>query len=137
MAETPLARKLQIGPGSRVLVLNAPTGYRDRLRPLPEGAAIDEESGEGFDVVHLFVRDSAELDRHAGRALSSVREGGVLWISYPKHSSKVETDLTRDVGWETVKGAGLRPVAQVSVDDIWSALRFRPAEQVPSDPSTG
>jgi hypothetical protein len=132
MTESPLARKLQIKPGSRVLVLNAPAGFRDRLEPLPEGAELRSEPGEGYDVVHLFVSDSAELDRHAPAALGSAREGATLWISYPKRSSKVDTDLTRDVGWETVKGAGLRPVSQVSVDDTWSALRFRPAEQVPS-----
>jgi hypothetical protein len=49
-----------------------------------------------------------------------------LWIAYPKGGSGVDTDLNRDVGWEPVKDLGLRPVAQVSVDRIWSALRFRP-----------
>ncbi len=132
MTESPLARKLQIKPGSRVLVLNAPAGFRDRLAPLPDGAEVTDEPGEGYDVVHLFVADSAELDRHAPVALRSAREDGVLWISYPKRGAKADTDLTRDVGWETVKGAGLRPVSQVAVDDRWSALRFRPAEQVPS-----
>lgn len=132
VTETPLAGKLQVRPGNRVLVLNAPPGYRDRLEPLPEGAEIAETPGRDFDVVHLFVRDSAQLDRDGPEALRSVKEDGILWISYPKRSSKVDTDLTRDVGWETVKGAGLRPVAQVSVDATWSALRFRPAEQVPT-----
>ena len=120
MAETPLAAKLRIGPGSRVLALNAPPGYRERLEPLPEGAKLIEAAEGACDVVHLFVRDSEQLER------------GVLWISYPKRGAGVDTDLTRDVGWETVKGAGLRPVSQVSVDDRWSALRFRPADQVSS-----
>ena len=54
----------------------------------------------------------------------------LLWLSYPKRSSKVETDLSRDVGWEVVADAGLRPVTQVSIDETWSALRFRPVERV-------
>jgi hypothetical protein len=133
LVATPLARKLQIRPGSRVLVLNAPTGYRERLSPLPEGAELAATLGEDeFDVVHLFVDDSEQLDRDGPGAIRAVREGGVLWISYPKRTAKVDTDLTRDVGWETVKGAGLRPVSQVSVDEVWSALRFRPADQVSS-----
>jgi hypothetical protein len=132
VTETPLARKLQVRPGNRVLILNAPIGYRDRLIPLPEGAELADEPGGDFDVVHLFAHDSAELDRRAPEAMASVKEGGVLWFSYPKRGSQVDTDLTRDLGWETVKGAGLRPVSQVSIDDVWSALRFRPAEQVPS-----
>ena len=63
-------------------------------------------------------------------ALESITYDGVLWISYPKRSSKVKTDLSRDVGWDVVANAGLRPVTQVSVDETWSALRFRPLEQV-------
>ena len=103
-----------------------------RLRRGPDGAELVEGEAERVDAVHLFVRDSAELDRTAPAALRAVKPDGLVWISYPKRSSGVDTDLTRDVGWETVKGAGLRPVRQVSVDDTWSALRFRPADQVSS-----
>jgi len=53
-----------------------------------------------------------------------------LWISYPKRSSKVETDITRDVGWDVVYKAGLEGVTQIAIDDTWSALRFRPADRV-------
>jgi hypothetical protein len=132
MAESPLAAKLQIPPGSRLLVVNAPEGYLDRLQPLPEGVELVEGEEGAVDAVHLFVRDSAELDRAAPATLRAVKPDGLVWISYPKRASGVETDLTRDVGWETVKGAGLRPVRQVSVDNTWSALRFRPADQVSS-----
>jgi hypothetical protein len=132
MAESPLAAKLQIPPGSRLLVVNAPEGYLDRLQPLPEGVELVEVEEGAVDAVHLFVRDSAELDRAAPATLRAVKPDGLVWISYPKRASGVETDLTRDVGWETVKGEGLRPVRQVSVDDTWSALRFRPADQVSS-----
>jgi hypothetical protein len=132
MAESPLAAKLQIRPESRLLVVNAPEGYLDRLQPLPKGVELVEGEQDAVDAVHLFARDSAELDRAAPAALRAVKPDGLVWISYPKRASGVETDLTRDVGWETVKGQGLRPVRQISVDDTWSALRFRPADQVSS-----
>jgi len=91
------------------------------------------ERPEGiFDFVHLFVKNSAELQSlgPTPEAIEAVKVDGLLWISYPKRSSKVETDLTRDVGWEMMAEAGLRPVTQVSVNDIWSALRFRPIDRV-------
>jgi len=130
MEVSALARKLRLQPGLRVLILNAPEGYLDRLRPLPEGIELAEVAGGEFDFVHLFARNSAELARMAPQALKSIKYDGVLWISYPKKSAGVDTDLSRDVFWTALEEDGLRPVTQVSIDDIWSALRFRPAELV-------
>ncbi len=130
MAKTPLINKLRMQPGQRVLILNAPPGYVDVLGDLPEGVRLAEEPSGIFDVVHLFVKNVAELERLGPQAVGAVKHDGLLWISYPKRSSKVETDISRDVGWEAIAAAGLRPVTQVSVDDVWSALRFRPVERV-------
>jgi hypothetical protein len=123
---------LLIRAGSRVLFLNAPEGFETSLGPVPEGVDVLHTLGGRFDVVHLFVRSRADLERDAATALKSVRPGGVLWISYPKRSSNVETDLTRDIGWELITAAGWEAVTQVAVDDVWSALRFRPASEVGS-----
>ncbi|AKT42539.1 DUF3052 family protein [Chondromyces crocatus] len=125
-----LAKKLQIKPESRVLVLDAPDGYTDGLAPLPEGAVLSTTAKGTFDVVHLFVREAKDLAKKAPRALAAVREGGVLWISYPKKSSGVKTDITRDHGWDVVEEAGWGPVSQVSIDDTWSALRWKPEATV-------
>jgi hypothetical protein len=127
-----LIKKLQIKPGYRVLVLNAPDGYLERLTPLPEGATVTHAPGGGFDVVHAFAGNQAELNKIAPIAIAAVKPGGVLWFSYPKQSAKVATDITRDRGWELVTGAGLRGVTQIAIDDTWSALRFRPATDVRS-----
>ncbi len=126
MAGNPLAGKLQIKPGNRLLVLNAPPGYLARLGPLPDGVGLAERPSGTYDVVHLFVNDKAELGRLAQRALEAIKPSGVFWVSYPKRSAKVSTDITRDVGWDELTAAGWRPVSQVSIDDVWSALRFRP-----------
>ena len=130
MVDTSIAKKLRLGPGQRILVLNAPPGYVDRLGRFPEGSELFEKLEGSFDLVHLFVRKVADLERFVPVAVEAAGYDGLLWISYPKRSSKVETDLTRDVGWEVVAELGLRPVTQISIDDTWSALRFRPAQEV-------
>jgi hypothetical protein len=126
---TPLARKLLIKPGNRVALLNAPDGYADRLRPLPEGAELVDRAEPGLDVVQVFARDRAEL-RRAEAALRSVREGGLLWVCYPKGGKKAGTDLNRDILWEELGKSGLAGVTLVAIDDTWSAMRFRPAAEV-------
>ena len=132
MTENPLLKKLQLKSALRVLILNAPEGYVASLGPLPNGVAQADGQAGTFDFVQLFVRDSAELAAFAPNALAKIKPDGVLWIAYPKQSSKVTTDITRDRGWEPVTAAGLRPVTQIAIDEIWSALRWRPIELVKS-----
>ena len=130
MAQSSLIKKLRIQPGQRVTIINPPPGYLDQLGDLPKGVELAAEPAGTFDFVHLFVKNVAELERLGPSAVRAVKHDGLLWISYPKRSSKVETDISRDVGWDVIKEAGLRPVTQVSIDAVWSALRFRPAERV-------
>ena len=130
MSKTALTKKLRMQPGQRVLILNPPPEYLKGLAPLPEGLVVEEAPAGKYDFVHLFVRDQADLERFGPSALESVEDDGLLWISYPKKSSKVKTDLTRDSGWDIVVRAGLRPVTQLSIDETWSALRYRPIERV-------
>ena len=122
---TPLAKKLLIKPKQDVRLVNAPAGYAENLEPLPEGASISS-SKTGNDVVQLFAKDQAELRKHLETALAALKDGGILWISFPKGTSKIQTDLTRDQGWESVTAAALQGVSLVSVDDTWSAMRVRP-----------
>ena len=130
MAKATLVKKLRMQPGQRVLILNAPPDYRETLGGLPEGIELAETAEGKFEFVQLFVRDSAQLDELLPTAVGAAEYDGLLWISYPKRSSKVESDLTRDVLWKLVEMMGQRPVSQVSVDDIWSAMRLRPPEKV-------
>jgi hypothetical protein len=119
-----LAGKLHIKPGNLVLVLGAPDGYLDRLQPLPEGAEMREEPGEFFDVIQAFVRDRDDLDEVVELVLEALKPGGILWMCYPKRSSRVPTDLTRDTGWDPLYRAGRGPVGAISIDEVWSGLRF-------------
>lgn len=132
MADTPLIKKLGIKPKNRVVILNAPDGYREQLGALPADVELvtTVTPASPFDVVHLFVRNKAELDRDSLMAIQAVKPGGILWISYPKQSSKVATDLNRDVLWKVFPDKEWRPVTQISIDEVWSALRFRPQSEV-------
>lgn len=125
MTESPLAKKLLVRADCRILVLNAPEAYVERLEPLPEGARVSTDAASGrFDQVHLFVGHRSALERDAGTALGALEPGGILWACYPKGAPGA--DLNRDRGWKALWDRGWQQVSQVSVDDRWSALRFRP-----------
>ena len=124
-----LAKKLRIQPGQQMLVLNAPAGYVESLDELPAGTTLSTDVSTGScDFVQVFARDQAELDQLKATAVGSVTYDGLFWVCYPKKTSKIKSDLTRDTLWNQFDG--LRPVAQVAIDDTWSAIRFRPTALV-------
>ncbi len=125
-----LAKKLHIKSNTRVLLLGAPEGRAAALEPLPEGASVSTTAQGPFDMVLLFVQKSKALEKGGPKAMAAVREGGILWIAYPKKNSKVETDLTREVGWKVMHEAGWGGVSQIAIDATWSAMRFRPEAAV-------
>lgn len=134
MADTPLTKKLAIKPGYKLLILNARDGYINTLNPLPEGATLHTKAvgQSGFDFVQVFVRSKADVDSHAQSAVAALKPGGLLWFAFPKKTAKLKTDITRDVGWDTLTAMAYGPVTAIAIDDTWSALRFRPNSEVKS-----
>lgn len=130
MTDRPLTEKLGLKGQLRALILNAPKGYRTLLGPLPPDITVNTKPSGRYDFVHLFVTSQAELATLGPVALAAVKPSAIFWISYPKQGGSVESDITRDRGWDLVSNAGFETVSQVAVNDIWSALRFRPAEEV-------
>jgi hypothetical protein len=130
MSDRALIKKLLIKPHHRVAVLNAPPDLLERLAELPEGVDLSWHPDSVRDVVLVFATSSAELDRLANTAVTSVKREGVLWVAYPKKTSKVKTDLSRDVSWQPLRGRGFEVVSAIAIDDTWSALRFRPVDLV-------
>lgn len=120
-----ISKKLRILPGVRILALGAPESLSDLLDPLPEKASLSVRAGGKFDVVLFFVSDSKSLEKNLPRAIASLEDDAVFWICYPKKSSGITTDLSRDDGWQPVFAAGFGPVTQVAIDETWSALRFK------------
>lgn len=130
MPDSPLAKKLPVKPGYRVLLLNAPANYRALLGDLPSGSTVEENSSGQYDLVQAFVKSKAEAEALWPVAVAAVRPGGILWMSYPKKTSAIKTDINRDSGWESLKAAGWDTVAAIAIDDTWSALRFRPLAEI-------
>jgi hypothetical protein len=116
---------LKIKPGQQIVILNAPESYFNELSPLPEGVIVSE----GFDVspdwVQIFVRNRAELETQLPQVVNSLKPESILWISFPKGSSKIQTDLTRDTGWEALEQFELKWINLVSVNEVWSAFSLR------------
>jgi len=111
---------------------NPPPGF-ELLKPPKVDIGVDIQGPlkDGQSVL-AFVVDREDVGFLAAALKASLPGKGEvkLWIAYPKGGAGVDTDLNRDVGWEPILDLGLRPVAQVAVDRIWSALRFRPVAAV-------
>jgi hypothetical protein len=133
MVDTSLIKKLGIKPKQRLFILNAPEGYSEQigtLLPVEVELLTTPTSAGNFDVVLLFVRNKTEVEKDTPIAIAMLKPGGRLWLSYPKQSSKVPTDINRDILWRVFPNSEWRPVTQISIDGIWSALRFRPKSEV-------
>lgn len=136
MAVSDLAKKLRLQSGQKALAIHPPEGFAEELGGLPEGVEWSEvqEGGsipadvEAWDFIILFAGNAAAVRELAPAALQAVKKDGLLWMCYPKGSSKVQTDLNRDTGWGPVSDAGWEGVSLVSVNGTWSAMRFRPLE---------
>jgi hypothetical protein len=126
MPDNALAKKLKLKPGQRAALIGAPEGYAKTLSPLPAGVEVVEKLSGKFDWAQVFVKNKAEIDKLAPRVAKALKPESVLWISFPKGSSKIQTDLTRDKGWEALQGLDLKWLTLVSVDDTWSAFALRP-----------
>lgn len=126
MPDSALAKKLKLKPDQRAAVLNPPGGYLKELGSLPAGVALTEKLGGKFDWIQLFVQNKAELDRQIARVAGALKPESLLWICFPKGSSKIQTDLTRDKGWDSLKKTDLKWITLISVNDTWSAFALRP-----------
>ena len=128
-APSSLAKKLKLKPGTRAAVIGAPPGYLAQLAGPSDVEVSDTFDGGPFDWIQVFVRTSAELAAIVEPLTAAIAPTGHIWISYPKGSSKLQTDLTRDKGWEPLAGGDLMWLSLVSVDGVWSAFGLRPYKQ--------
>lgn len=120
---TPLPRKLGIGEGDGVCVLNDPGHAAELIAPLPAGACLGAQAADA-EVVVLFATERAELERRLEELGAAIFPDRSLWIAWPKRSSGVVTDVTEDVIRELALPLGLVDNKVCAVDKIWSGLRL-------------
>ena len=119
-----LVEKLGIKPGTRIAILNAPRGYRVTLGSLPPGVVVASAARGTFPFIHFFTRSRTLLQAKVPLLLRALAPDGALWISWPKQSSGVETDMTEDVVRQVVLPTGLVDIKVAAVDDVWSGLKL-------------
>ena len=125
MPEKTVAEKLLIKAGYRVSIVNPPTNYLSTTGKLP-GGVTSVSPGEGnVDFIQLFVSSRKELEASLPELKAALKNNGLIWVTYPKGTSKVKADINRDTIAEYAKSIGLQAVAMVSVDETWSALRLK------------
>jgi hypothetical protein len=122
---TPLYDKLRLQPGQRALVINAPESFYSILGDALNAITLVSEPEDELDIAIFFALNSAELAATIPEVIAHLAHDGLLWVAYPKGSSGVQTDLSRDVFWEILLVHGYRAVTQVYIDPVWTAMRFR------------
>lgn len=121
---TPLVRKLGIRAGMVCAVLDPPEHYWDLLVDLPDDLTMVDVPEPETDFVHLFAREYKDLAARLRRLRGMISQDGMIWVSWPKKASGVQTDLTGDVVREAGLSAGLVDVKVCAVDEVWSGLKF-------------
>jgi hypothetical protein len=120
-----LAKKLLLKAGYRYFILNAPPGYEKIPGSIPENAKQEKKLEGDFDLVLLFVLNRKELNQYWDRVRKVMKQHGSIWVAYPKKSSAINSDLTMMDGWEITGNTGWDGVSLISLDNNWSAARFR------------
>jgi hypothetical protein len=120
---TPLHKKLGLKPGQRVWFSGAPAGYEDELTKAGPHNRVKKLASD-LDFAHLFTDKKSTLAHEFPKLRDSLSSNGTLWISWPKKSSGVATDLDENVVRKLGLKAGLVDVKVCAVDETWSGLKF-------------
>jgi hypothetical protein len=121
---TPLPQKLGIKAGFTICVRGAPMKYETLVAPLPKGVKMAPRVTAAVDLVHIFSKQGAKLDKELATVRKSLRDDAMIWVSWPKKSSGVATDIVEDSIREIAFPLGLVDVKVCAVDETWSGLKL-------------
>lgn len=121
---TPLAKKLGVKPGYRVLVIEGPPDYRRLLDPCPPDVSFVARLSSRVDLVHLFVTSETALERRLTVLRATLAPDAAVWVSWPKKSSGVATTVTEDTIRTLALPLGFVDVKVCAVTDVWSGLKL-------------
>lgn len=120
-----LADKLGIKSGDNITILNAPANYDDLIDEWPVGASVSRDIlDETFTFIHYFVTERVQLETDLAGLVAHLEKAGMLWVSWPKGTSGVKTDVDENVLREVILPTGLVDVKVAAVDETWSGLKF-------------
>jgi hypothetical protein len=120
----PLSQKLGLKPGFRIFADSAPADYRKIVGLWPEGASLVTRAAAPLDVVHVFAAEAKGLAAKLTRYRMAIEPDGMIWVSWPKKSSSVATDLSDIVVRDLALALGLVDIKVCAIDEIWSGLKF-------------
>jgi hypothetical protein len=121
---TPLAKKLGIKNGFHVVLVNVPEHYFDLFIDLPIDLHFEDKEDEKNDFIHFFTKNKEEFVALLPRLKDRIKPNGMIWVSWPKKTSKVPTNITEDIIRNFALQIGLVDIKVCAVDDIWSGLKL-------------
>jgi hypothetical protein len=121
---TPLVKKLGLRDGQQVIFKQTPPHYFRLLGKLPKVNRIASADENTADFIHLFCTEVAELENLFPLLKAALKPAGILWVSWPKGSSAIESDLNGNIVREFGLAQGLVDVKVCAVDVDWSGLKF-------------
>jgi hypothetical protein len=123
-SNTPLAKKLGIREGAEIVLISPPPGFLEIVAPLPKGVKIAQRLSSRTDLMHVFATRRSDLSRTLKSYRARIRPDAAVWVSWPKKSSKVATDITEDVIREVALPLGFVDIKVCAVTDVWSGLKL-------------
>lgn len=121
---TPLAKKLGLKDGFKIRLINQPKNYFDLFEDFPENVLIENSNTSKKNLVHYFTKQASALAKDIEALRNEIEPNGMIWISWPKKTSKVPTDITEDVIRHLALANGLVDIKVCAVDEIWSGLKL-------------
>jgi hypothetical protein len=121
---TPLAAKLGIKEGCEVVLVGAPEGLRKVLEPLPPSVEFASRPSTTTSIVHIFTTKRAELAKALATYRKQLSPEATVWVSWPKKSAKVASEISEDTVREVALPLGFVDVKVCAVTDVWSGLKL-------------
>jgi len=121
---TPLVKKLGIKEGAEIYLAGPPDGFLNLIEPFPKGVTITARLSKTTDLVHLFASRRAKLAEALALYRNCLNPSAAVWVSWPKKSSKVPTDITEDTIREVALPLGFVDIKVCAVTEVWSGLKL-------------
>ena len=122
--KTPLFKKLNIKEGFKICSINPPKNYVALLAPILDKIVMTDKFEANIDMIHVFTREVAELKSELPTYRDRIKKNGMIWVSWPKKSSKMSSNLSEDVIREIALPLGLVDIKVCAVDEFWSGLKL-------------